>query len=879
MPSLVSPRVARATHDGARVEVAGERGERLRVCALGESIFRVTHEPEGAPRLARTWSVVGELQDAPRAGRVRDEYDGAFPDAPAGVAAVHADTASVETSKLRAEVDASVGGHLGVSFHDVALGARFAGDRQHGSYLYDAAPGGALVRHYMQAEPGERLFGFGEPSGALDKAGRRLRVGATDAMGYDARSSDPLYKHWPAFVVVTPCASAEGGVLAYGVLYDNLARGAIDLGAEISAFRGGYRYAEFEAGDLDYYLVHGPAVVDVVERLSWLIGRAHPPPRYALGYLGSTMAYTEQPDAQAQLASFGALCEEHDIPCSAFHLSSGYTSDAAGRRCVFTWNASRVPEPAAMFAAFHARSMRVLPNIKPWLLVCHPEYARLDRAGGLLKVPGGGKTLVGRFWSGGAGVSGEGSYVDFASTAGYDWWVEQLTESLIALGADGAWNDNNEYEVDDDAAACGDPGKYEAVGLFGRARFALLMARASRDALLAARPDRRPFVISRSGCMGTQRYAQQTWSGDNYTGWDTLAYNIPMGLSLGMVGWPGGGHDVGAFAGPRPEPELFVRWVQQGVMQPRFVIHSGLTTDGSCNEPWMFPEATPAVRAAIYLRYRLVPYLHSLHLAAYLHGRPVARALPLHFASDPAALGESMLYTLGASLLVATVLKPLAELDAEPGAEGRVWPVCLPRGNGVERWCDVESGEWHAAGTTVRRPVTLDSMPLFAAERSCVPIELGLAAGDRGYCRPLAPVAVDASAGGPSAAEIAAVAAGDRSVRGARRAIVVFPPPDLVGSFECTLYDDDGVSSGYARGEYAEIVVAVAAEAAEIRVSLTWSGGYAPPYPEVLVMLPPADARTLVGGGAEALVRLERGEDGSRAQAGPCVGLSRTAAV
>ena len=134
------------------------------------------------------------------------------------------------------------------------------------------------------------------------------------------------------------------------------------------------------------------------------------------------MHYTEQPDAQARLRQFASLCAQHGVPCGAFHLSSGYTSDALGRRCVFTWNRERVPEPSRMFDDFHAAGLRVLPNIKPWLLTCHPRFAELASRGGLLKQAEGTAPLVGRFWSGGAGTSADGAYVDFASSAGCALW-------------------------------------------------------------------------------------------------------------------------------------------------------------------------------------------------------------------------------------------------------------------------------------------------------------------------------------------------------------------------------------------------------------------------------------------------------------------------
>ena len=302
------------------------------------------------------------------------------------------------------------------------------------------------------------------------------------------------------------------------------------------------------------------------------------------------------------------------------------------------------------------------------------------------------------------------------------------------------------------------------------------MARASRDALLAARPDERPFVISRSGCVGTQRYAQQTWSGDNRTGWETLRANIPMGLSLGLSGWPSCGHDVGAFAGPRPDAELFVRWVQQGALQPRFTIHSGFKSDGSCNEPWMYPEALPHVRAAILLRYRLLPLLHSLHLEAHLRGTPVARPLCLHFPTDAAAAAADHLYTLGPSLLVATVLD-------KKGASAAQWTTPPRRRRRRRRHVrDVESGVWHPAAPP---PPALAGRPVRGGRRRR-PVDLALPQARR---PPRSPRSTSARA----AAGAAAPPAG--------RALMIFVPPDHIGSFEATSTTTTA-SNAYATGGY-----------------------------------------------------------------------------
>ena len=177
MPTLHSPRVSETTVEEGAIVVRGDRGERLSVVAVTEHIFRVTHAPEGQPRLERTWCVVGDHVEVPREGRVRDDYSTAFPDAPCGSALDHVGAAVLETSALKATVCTRTGEHFLVRWSD-GDGVEFASDRPHGAYLYESQPGGGGVRHYMSAVPGERYFGFGETSGELDKAGRRLRLAA-----------------------------------------------------------------------------------------------------------------------------------------------------------------------------------------------------------------------------------------------------------------------------------------------------------------------------------------------------------------------------------------------------------------------------------------------------------------------------------------------------------------------------------------------------------------------------------------------------------------------------------------------------------------------------------------------------------------------------
>ena len=148
----------------------------------------------------------------------------------------------------------------------------------------------------MQTRSNEAFYGLGEVSGMLNRDKRRFRINSSDAMGYDAETTDPLYKHWPLFFTVCK----EQG-LVYGLLYDTFQEGVVDLGKEVSAFKGAYRYAQFNTNALTYYLFIGTTLKEVQQTVVKLVGPTALPPFWAQGYLGSAMAYSDMEDAQEKI--------------------------------------------------------------------------------------------------------------------------------------------------------------------------------------------------------------------------------------------------------------------------------------------------------------------------------------------------------------------------------------------------------------------------------------------------------------------------------------------------------------------------------------------------------------------------------------------------
>ncbi|WP_319528869.1 TIM-barrel domain-containing protein [uncultured Cohaesibacter sp.] len=698
----------------------------MHIDILEERIIRVQLLKDGMYRLNRSWTVAPG-GNAPIEGRNRASLDGFS--CPTFNFDNEGETLRLGTGLLRVIVKSPLGLVWEARANVDAPWEQIAEDRPTGAYMLGRKD--HAHSHFLRRTKSDRFYGLGEKAGELERSGRRFEMRNLDAMGYNASTTDPLYKHIPFTIT-----RLESG-LSYSLFYDNLAPCWFDLGNELDNYHLPYRAYRADDGDLDYYFTLGPTISDLSKAQVRLTGGTAFLPRWSLGYSGSTMTYTDADNAQEQLEGFVRLVKEHDIPCDSFQLSSGYTS-IGPKRYVFNWNTDKVPDAHGMARTFADAGIELIANIKPCLLQDHPRYGEADGLGLFVRDGESGRAERSVFWD------DEGSHLDFTNPATQDWWKGNVKSALLEYGINSTWNDNNEYEIWDRQAQCWGFGVSIDIDLI-RPVQPLLMTRASNDAQIDFAPQKRPYLISRSGCPGIQRYAQ-TWSGDNRTNWNSLKYNIPMGLGMSLSGLYNIGHDVGGFAGDRPDPELFVRWVQNGIFHPRFTIHSW-NDDKTVNEPWMYPEVTDHIRNAIKLRYTLLPYLYTLLYKSVVEDEAMIRPTFLDHEHDARCFEPTDDFFLGRDLLVANVV--------EEGATERT--VYLPD-NGVGYY-DFWSGDYHAGGQEITVPVDLGSIPLFVRAGAILPLSPG----------------VDRSG----------------SVAGQSRVLVVYPYADeATYSFTSELYED-----------------------------------------------------------------------------------------
>lgn len=460
---------------------------------------------------------------------------------------------------------------------------------------------------YKKLFPSERFIGLGEKTGGLDRRGNGYEMWNTDAFGYGT-GTDPIYVSIPFYMGIH-----DG--LQYGIFMDNSYKSHFNFGASQD------RFSSFtsEGGDMDYYFIYRSQVSSIIEDYTYLTGRMSMPSLWSIGYQQCRYSYYPQDE----VVSIAKTFREKKIPCDVIYLDIHYMDHYK----LFTWSPENFPDPKKMLNELKALNFHTTVIVDPGIKVEKGYSAYEDGLKNdiFVKYPDG-TNYKGEVWPGWC------NFPDFTSTKGRDWWGKQFT-GYVNDGIDGFWNDMNEI------ATWGqrlpnlmnfDFDGHKSSTMRARNVYGMQMARASFEGTKKLL-NRRPFVLTRAGYAGVQRYSA-IWTGDNSSYDEHMLLGVRLVNSLGLSGVANAGYDIGGFTGGS-SPQLFGRWMSIASFTPFMRGHS-MINSRSC-EPWAYGEEIEEIsRNYIQLRYKLMPYLYSSFYEASQTGMPVARTLAIQYTHD-----------------------------------------------------------------------------------------------------------------------------------------------------------------------------------------------------------------------------------------------------
>ena len=525
--------------------------------------------------------------------------------------------------------------------------------------------------------PDAVVYGLGDKTGFLNKRHYAYENWNSDDPSPHCDNFQSLYKSINFFMVYS-----ENGCL--GILTDNSYRTRFDFGKE----QEDYYFWSHAGGALDYYMIPGKNPKEVLKRYLALTGKSSLQQKWVYGFHQSRWSYFTEREVLDTVNTM----RKNKLPLDAIHMDIDYME---GFR-VFTFDHNRFPNPKGLTEKLAAQNVKPVTIIDPGVKI-DSGYFVYDEGieqGHFAKNPDG-TVYEGEVWPGPA------VFPDFTQEKTRRWWGDKL-KIMTDVGIRGIWNDMNEPanftgQLPDDVRFS--TGSHDEIhNVYGH-----LMAEATYDGLRKA-DNRRPFVLTRACCAGSQRFCSG-WTGDNHSLWAHMQLSLTQMMNLGLSGMYMVGSDVGGF-GSDTTPELLIRWFQLGAISPFFRDHYAKGTRNQ--EPYAFDRATmDACREALDLRYHLLPYLYDLAH----EDMPILRPLVLEFPEDPMCRELTDQCMLGDRLLAAPVMTP--------GVAARA--VYLPKGV----WFDYYTGKRYSGGRYVLAEAPLDRMPLFARGGAVIPVSVG----------------------------------------------------------------------------------------------------------------------------------------------------------
>lgn len=476
---------------------------------------------------------------------------------------------------------------------------------------------------------GTSLYGTGEVKGSLLRNGEKVSLWNTDNFKYLIDNGKRLYQSHPWVLGV----NADG--TAFGIIADNTWKQQIDLTDSIRFISEGPAFRVI--------VIQRNSPQEVVEELANLVGKMQMPPLWALGYQQSRYSYV--PDTR--IKSIADTFRLKKLPCDVIWMDIDYMDNFK----IFTFDKTKIPDPKGVNNYLHHKGFHSIWMIDPGVKA-EKGYFVYDEGtkGNHWVLTSDKKEFNGKVWP------GQCAFPDFTRPETRSWWGG-LYKDFMATGIDGVWNDMNEPSVFDgpdgtmpvDNWHRGGGDLIPDVHLRYHNVYGMLMVKASREGILNANPDKRPFILSRSGYLGSNRYAA-TWTGDNCGTVEHMKLSIPMSLNLSLSGQPFNGPDMGGFA-LNTSADLFGQWISMGVYFPFLRGHAAKGENNK--EPWAFgTEIENVSRTALNRRYQLLPYYYTLFHEAETSGMPIMQPVFFSNPKDTTLRKEDQVFLIGSDLLI-----------------------------------------------------------------------------------------------------------------------------------------------------------------------------------------------------------------------------------
>ncbi len=550
------------------------------------------------------------------------------------------------------------------------------------TYDYGVTFLGDRISIYKTLQEGERFIGMGEALGNLDRRSTGITLDNTDNYKYgDPRI--PMYVSIPFYMGIH-----HGHI--YGMFINNSHRSFFNFG--LSTPR--YASVNMEGGDADYFFMYDTSVENIIEHYTSLTGRMPLPPLWSLGYHQSRCSYYPQDQVEWIAETF----RRKRIPIDGIVLDADYQKEYMP----FRTDTNRFPDMPGLAKKLAGMQIELTASVYPGVKLdtTYDSYREGIEKGIFIKQADGNLFET--------EIAPLRLYLpDYTNPKAREWWITKMAW-MKENGINGYWNDMNEPAVGGsylpDNLLFDFDGR-KASSLEAKNVYGFQMARSSSEA--AIRNGVRPFVLTRSGFAGVQRYAA-VWSGDNTASDEGILSGVLLNNQLGLSGIPFVGPDLGGYIGDGNK-DLYRRWIQVGIFSPYVRNHKGYLTP--TNEPWSYGEENEAIsKTWIGLRYRLMPYIYSKFHEATQTGMPIARSLAITHPFDDKVydLQYQYQFLFGDAILVV----PLTTAD-------KTKQVYLP---GAE-WYNLYTDEKLDGNTEFAVTCSDYTIPLYVKASSIIPMQ------------------------------------------------------------------------------------------------------------------------------------------------------------